>query len=126
MKKKLWEHKWALLGIVIFSIISMLPLLCNTHRLGHDTNFHTSNATVIESYISLNDPFPALISPRIANNLGYGINLFYPSLPHTILAYTYRIGKIFNPSILDSLAVLYTLITIFVFRLLDWDEVIPF
>lgn len=112
MKKKLWEHKWALLGIVIFSIISMLPLLCNTHRLGHDTNFHTSNATVIESYISLDDPFPALISPRIANNLGYGINLFYPSLPHTILAYTYRIGKIFNPSILDSLTVLYTLIAI--------------
>ena len=112
MKKKLWNHKWAILGIIIFSIISMLPLLCNTHRLGHDTNFHTSNATVMESYISLNNPFPALISPRIANNLGYGINLFYFFLPHTVLAYTYHISKLFNPSILDSLAVLYTLLTI--------------
>lgn len=112
MKKKIWKQKWAILGIIIFSVISMLPLLCNTHRLGHDTNFHTSNATVIESYISLNDPFPALISPRIANHLGYGINLFYPSLPHTILAYTYHIIKLLDPSILDSLVILYTAITI--------------
>ena len=120
MQKIFWKHKWSILGIIILSIISMLPLLCNPHRLGHDTNFHTSNATVIESYISLDNPFPHLISPRIANNLGYGINLFYPSLPHTVLAYTYHIFKLFNPSILSSLAFLYVLLTFFSSFFIYW------
>lgn len=112
MKKYLNEHKWTIFIVILFSIISLIPLITNTHRLGHDTNFHIANAAVIERNICITNLFPNLILDGIANNLGYGINLFYPSLPHTVLAYTYHIFKIFNISILDSMAIVYTLITI--------------
>ena len=61
----------------------------------HDLMFHTSNIITIERDLSLTNLIPNRILPTLVNNLGYGVNLFYPNLPHMVGAYFYHfIGDI--------------------------------
>ena len=66
--------------ILIFSLIFVL--LTKSYYIGDDTIFHTSN---IISYTN------SKITPILLNNLGYGINIFYPPLPHFIGSIIYHI-----------------------------------
>lgn len=57
----------------------------------HDLVFHASNIITIASELSLTNLFPDKIMPILVNNLGYGVNIFYPVFPHLVGAYLYKI-----------------------------------
>lgn len=97
--------------ITIFAIISMLPLITMTNIQGHDTTFHLANIEVLTESLD-NTILPQKIVKDIANNFGYGIHIFYPSLPHYTAAYTNKITNIIGFTTFDTMALLYTLISI--------------
>ncbi len=79
-------NKRSTIIILLFSLLFIItiPYL----YIGDDTIFHTSN--IIANAKTLN-PLPNKILPLIENNLGYGINIFYPPLPHLLGSYINRI-----------------------------------
>ena len=67
-----------LIIIFIFSIYMISPIFFN-YFMGDDTTFHASNIAIRgTTFFNL---FSKVI-PGIGNNLGYGVGLFYPQLPH--------------------------------------------
>ncbi|MEG1495221.1 MAG: DUF6541 family protein [Bacilli bacterium] len=107
MKKKIFY----LIIIIFMSIISMLPILTNTNIMGHDTNFHIANINAIKKDLNNNILIDKLL-PDIGNSFNYGTHLFYPPLPHYSTAYLAKITELFKLSTLDTLAIMYLLITI--------------
>ncbi len=104
------KHIKYLLIIFLLSIISMMPMLSETHILGHDTNFHVANINAIHE--SIDEHFiPSKILDKVGNNFGYATNIFYPPLPHTSTAYLTKLTSPFGFDTLDTLAVVYFLIT---------------
>lgn len=79
---------------------------------GDDTLFHLSNIEVIESTLDFSKLqfFPSQILPEIANNLGYGVGLFYPRLPHLVAAYITHILSPFGANAAIGLKVTHFLI----------------
>ena len=77
---KMKKNRTNIIIILIFSLIFVL--LTKNYYIGDDTIFHTSN---IISYTT------NLITPKLLNNLGYGINIFYPPLPHFIGSSIYHL-----------------------------------
>ncbi len=102
MKKKiktiyasLKKHQYInlyLLIVIIFSLFIFSPFVLK-YINGDDTAFHLANI-VARSDILFD--IPGVIIPRIGNNLGYAVGLFYPSFPHAmgafILAFISHIG----------------------------------
>ena len=87
MKKKNLINYLIIFG---FSLIYIIVLL-NKYYYAHDLDFHTSNIISIANGISLTNPFPNKILPSLVNDLGYGVNIFYPVIQHLIGAYLYSI-----------------------------------
>ena len=56
---------------------------------GDDSLFHVANISAMLDSInfSIGHFFPSVILPTIANNLGYGIGIFYPRLPHLVATF---------------------------------------
>lgn len=56
---------------------------------GDDSLFHVANISAMLDSINLPQGklFPSVILPTIANNLGYGIGIFYPRLPHLVATF---------------------------------------
>lgn len=56
---------------------------------GDDSLFHVANISAMLDAIDLSQGrlFPSVILPTIANNLGYGVGIFYPRLPHLVAAF---------------------------------------
>lgn len=80
--------------LIIFclSLVYFIPILdSNTFYDAHDLEFHASNIITIESKLSITNLFPDKIMPILVNNLGYGVNIFYPIFPHLVGAYLYKI-----------------------------------
>lgn len=70
--------------IILIGLFLSMPLISKNFILGHDSLYHLSN---IESMIyALKKLNLTEISPLIANGFGYGGTIFYPKLPHFILA----------------------------------------
>ena len=70
MKKKFYYAV-----IVLFALLSLLPLLMHTNKSCTDTSFHLANISDLVSAISLENPFPK-ISLNIGNGMGYSTHLF--------------------------------------------------
>lgn len=95
MKKK-WKSFWTgdHLCYLIFFLLCCILLHSyfwtgSNYASGDDSPFHLTNIHVLESTLDfLHMKFiPSPILPEIANNLGYGVGLFYPRLPHLVAAY---------------------------------------
>lgn len=106
------KHKTMILLIVIVSIVTMLPFFSHEPLLGHDELFHLSNIEVLSKYLSWNTWKQGFhIIPEIANDLGYGIGIFYPILPHLLGATIYKILSLFHLPVIGSIYILYFLVT---------------
>lgn len=68
-----------------------------------DTIFHTTNILTLASEINLSNLFPGKIVPVMVNNLGYGINLFYPIFPHLIASYIFEFFSLFDMGIASTM-----------------------
>lgn len=66
--------------IFLFSLFMFSPLILNYIR-GDDTTFHVAN--IYARGMSIENVFSKIL-PLIGNDLGYGIGLFYPILPHML------------------------------------------
>lgn len=64
--------------IFLFSLFMFSPMFFN-YFLGDDTTFHAANIAVRGT--SFFNIFSKIL-PEIGNDLGYGIGIFYPMLPH--------------------------------------------
>ena len=73
--------------IFVVSIIIMLPMFLNKYHSGHDTQYHVLNIINLAEQIKNNFLSPSSIVGEIANNFGYGTEMFYPPLSHTFAAY---------------------------------------
>lgn len=84
--------------IFLISIFLLFPLLSNNYFYGHDTGFHVANVLSFIKNLQWSNIANLKILPFIANNFGYGTNIFYPNLPHfiTALIYKYTPGTIFT------------------------------
>lgn len=66
--------------IFLFSLFMFLPMFFN-YFLGDDTTFHAANISA--RGLNLSNVFLKIL-PEVGNNLGYGIGIFYPMLPHLL------------------------------------------
>lgn len=82
--KKLYKNKnfnIYLIITIMFAFMVFMPFILNGYFLGDDTLFHLANIdTMGKSPLG----FLGKIVPSIANDMGYGIGIFYPCLPHSI------------------------------------------
>lgn len=109
------RHKMYLFLLTLISIFVMLFVGFYTNKLGHDMGFHVTNIENLAAYLNpLKGKIVAPdIMPHIGQDLGYGLYLFYPSLPHLIYAYIYRFLSLFHIDILTSILFTNILFTIF-------------
>lgn len=103
MKKK------QLILIFILAIISILPLIINNMIYGHDSYFHLAN--INDFYSDFSSFNLNTISSNIGYNLGYGIRLFYPNLPHIIGGFIKLITTPLNISSFANLTIIYLLLS---------------
>lgn len=100
-----------LLGLFLFEICMLLPMFLNKPVLGHDMNFHLANIDLLSHNLTWDMWKQGFhIMPSITSNLGYGIGIFYPILPHLFCALINRFYMIFNLPILYSLYTTYFII----------------
>ena len=78
-----------IIGVSLFYFLVILD--GNTFYDAHDLDFHASNMIAIASDLSLTHLLPSKILPMLVNNLGYGVNIFYPCFPHLVGAYIYKV-----------------------------------
>lgn len=105
------QHRRVIELIIGMVLITMLPFFFHTPLLGHDQQFHLSNIEVLSNYLSWDIWKQGFhIIPEIANNLGYGIGIFYPILPHLLGAVIYKILSIFGFASISSIYTLYFLV----------------
>ena len=110
--KKIWNlHKFYLVCIFFISILVMFFLSMGEVKNGHDIHFHVSNIDALSKYIN---PFAfRFTAPSISNytdSFGYGLYIFYPSLPHLVYAYFCKFFHLFS---IDTLHGIYIVNTIF-------------
>ncbi len=76
-----------LIGLGLFQLIILLPMMVGPAKLGHDMTFHLSNIELLSQYLNFDMWKQGFhIMPDMIGNLGYGIGIFYPILPHLICA----------------------------------------
>lgn len=89
--KKLFEWEYInILIIIFFSFFFLFPFLFK-YICGDDTGFHLKN---IEFYSNIS--IFSKIVPGYMNNLGWGVGIFYPCLPHILGAIILKFLKIFG------------------------------
>lgn len=108
MKKK----KKILLILLLLQVIVLFPIFFDTLKLGHDMKFHLANIDLLSRYLNFDMWKQGFhIMPEMASNLGYGIGIFYPILPHLLCAIINRIYETFNVSTIWSLYTMYFIIS---------------
>lgn len=76
-----------LIGLCLFQLIILLPIMIAPAKLGHDMTFHLANVELLSQYLNFDMWKQGFhIMPDMIGNLGYGIGIFYPILPHLICA----------------------------------------
>lgn len=99
MKNSLIEylkvHKRDIINYLIVFCLSLVYFFrildSDAFYYAHDLVFHASNIITVASELSLTNLLPDKIMPILVNNLGYGVNIFYPVFPHLVGAYLYKI-----------------------------------
>ncbi|MEG1494895.1 MAG: glycosyltransferase family 39 protein [Bacilli bacterium] len=106
---------YIILFLVSCFLLYSYALNLGTLSNGQDTLFHASNISVIESTLDFSrfKFLPSPILPNIANNLGYGIGLFYPRLPHIIGAYITHLVMPFGGSVTTGIKLTHLLLVFF-------------
>lgn len=70
------QNKFNIIIIFIVALLVMLPMFINSYHSNDDTMFHITNIIELTKNIKENVLFPNKIVGVIANNFGYGTNLF--------------------------------------------------
>ena len=91
--------------IIIATFILMMPSFLVEFLYGHDNLFHYSHIKALVEYFNFGNFIPSKIEPMTANNFGYGIRLFYPTLPHVITGYFAFVLDIFKIDIVNALKI---------------------
>lgn len=103
------KHKEVVV-LTIFTIFFTLIALKSPAMLGHDTNFHLANIENLKQSITLANPLPLdKIVPNLSHGMGYGIYLFYPMMPHLIVAYFAKLLQLFSMGTDTALFLFYIL-----------------
>lgn len=107
--------------IIFIGLFICVPLISKKFILGHDSLYHFSNIEALTQAIK--DLNFTEITPLIANSFGYGGSIFYPKLPHYLLAIFSLILEVFGLSIKTAISIgnILTIILsgIFMNKLLD-------
>lgn len=96
IKKYIKELPIPFIMISLALFILIIPLLNNKISFGHDYKFHATNTIITYDSIDilkLKLTLPQIYGKNIANGLGYGTGIFYPSLTNYLASY---ITVIFN------------------------------
>lgn len=88
--------------LFLISIAMLFPLFNNHYFYGHDTGFHIANIIALSEKLEWSSLFNSKVLPILANNFGYGTNIFYPNIPHFVPALIY---KYLNVSIFTSIKI---------------------
>ena len=95
-KKYIKELPIPFIMVSLALFILIIPLLNNKISFGHDYKFHATNTIITYDSIDilkLKLTLPQIYGKNIANGLGYGTGIFYPSLTNYLASY---ITVIFN------------------------------
>lgn len=106
--KKLYSNRLFNIYFIIlcFSMLFLIKPFVFHYILGDDTKFHLANI------ISRSHNVFGVILPLIGNNLGYGIGIFYPPLPHVLGSVFLLLVSKFGFSSVASIKVLKALVII--------------
>ena len=96
--------------IFLFTFSYFIFFNSNNYLIADDTIFHTSNILVMKNTISISNLIPDKILPTLVNNLGYGVNIFYPMFPHLIGAYLAEFFDLFNIGIAGTMKFIHFMI----------------
>lgn len=111
--KYLRVHKKDIISYLIIFCLSLVYFFrildSDVFYYAHDLVFHSSNIITIASELSLTNLFPDKIMPILVNNLGYGVNIFYPVFPHLVGAYLYKI--------IGDIPITFKLLSLFIINL---------
>lgn len=81
------KHIKILIGLALFQLIILLPIMIAPAKLGHDMTFHLANVELLSQHLNFDMWKQGFhIMPDMIGNLGYGIGIFYPILPHLLCA----------------------------------------
>ena len=105
-----YKNLFCYLIIFLFTFTYFFFFKSDTYLIADDTIFHTSNILVMADNISLNNLIPDKILPTLVNDLGYGVNLFYPMIPHLIGAYLVKIFSIFDIGIIGVMKFIHFMV----------------
>lgn len=91
IKKKFQKINKHYILLFLISIFIFLPFISKTYYYGHDSAYHIINVLAITKSWTFTNTLTLKVLPFIANNLGYGSPIFYPQLPHFLIAFVYKI-----------------------------------
>lgn len=95
--KRIWNKIDKNILILLFvSGIVLLPFFNSVYLWTHDGAYHYSNIFALDQNIDFSNLklFPDKVVPVIAENMGWGSGIFYPSLPHYFATYLYQFFKL--------------------------------
>ena len=108
MLKKLQKHWKFLFGIIIIAVFFLGYIYKDSTMQAHDLSFHLANIkNLLENHFK-----PSFIMPKLANNLGYGLYIFYPFLPHFVYALGVKLLSVFSISIVQGILTMNVFISI--------------
>ena len=96
--------------IFLFTFSYFCFLSSDYYVVADDTIFHTSNILVMAKEINFFHLIPNKIMPILVNNLGYGVNLFYPILPHLIGSYLLKIFSLVDIGIVGVMKFMHFMV----------------
>ena len=106
--KETVKHYIFIIGISLIATFILGFIYHNDTLRGHDLSFHIANIqNMVDHHLNIN-----FIMPVIGNNLGYGLYIFYPFLPHFIYALLTFFLSIFKISTIDSILIINVFISI--------------
>lgn len=104
------EHFLYIILIFIISLTVLFPFLKRPYAVGHDTKFHLANILSLEEQISKRGMPTSPILSKIGYGLGYGSQLFYPPLSHTVTAYISSGLSYFHLTVVQALKLVHLLV----------------
>lgn len=105
-----YKNLFCYLIIFLFTFTYFCLFKSDTYLIADDTIFHTSNILVMADNISINNLIPDKILPTLVNDLGYGVNIFYPMFPHLIGAYLVKFFSIFDIEIIGVMKFIHFMV----------------
>lgn len=104
--------------LFLISIALLFPLFNNQYFYGHDTGFHIANTIALSEKLDWSNLLGSKVLPILANNFGYGTNIFYPNIPHLVSACIYKYFNVFvftSIKIIDFFLIFFSGITMYTF-----------